>query len=118
MGENSSRLLLQKEKRESTKSDVPKVWRPVTANITNFPFHKINFHETNFYETIINFLCYKTNSPFYEIKLRIMILTFHILKLSGYHNINIYILIFISHNIKLNCYYKIKLLIITLTSEL
>ena len=51
------------------------------------------------------------NFPFYKTKLRIMILTFHILKLSGYHNINIYILILIFCNIKLNCYYKTKLLI-------
>ena len=47
-----------------------------------------------------------------------MILTFHILKLSGYHNNNIYILILIFQNIKLNCYHKTKLLIIILTSVL
>ena len=59
---------------------VKSLWRAVIINITNFPFYKTNFP---FYETITNFLCYKTNSPFYKIKLRIMILTFHILKLSG-----------------------------------
>ena len=82
-------------------------------------------------ENIINFLCLKTNFPFYKTKLQIMILTFNILKLSVYHNINIYILILIFHNIKLNiyililifhnvklnCYYKTNLLIIMLTSE-
>ena len=50
---------------------------------TNFPFYK----------TITNFLCYKINFPFYKTKLQIMILTFHIFKLSGFHNINVYILI-------------------------
>ena len=74
------------------------LWRAVTANIYNFPVYKTNFP---FYETITNCLCYKTNSRFYKIKLRIMILTFHILKLSGYHNINIYILILIFHKTKL-----------------
>ena len=48
----------------------------------------------------------------------VMIFTFHILKLSGYHNINIYILVLILNNIKLNCYYKTKLLIMILTSVL
>ena len=89
--------------------------RAVTAFITNFSFHIANFP---FYETITNILCYKTNSPFYKIKLRVMILTFHILILSGYHNIKIYILILIFHSIKLNCYYKTKLLIIILNSVL
>ena len=85
-----------------------KIWPTVTPNITNFPFYKTNFL---FYETITNFLCCKTNSPFHKIKLRIMILTLHILKLSDYHNTNIYILILIFHSIKPNCYYKTKLLI-------
>ena len=77
-----------------------KIWRTVTASMTNFPF-------------------YKTNFPFYKTKLRIMIVTFHILKLSSYHNINIYILLLLFfHNIKVNCYYKTKLLIIILTSLL
>ena len=58
-----------------------RIWRAVTANITNLSFYKPNFP---FYATITSFLCYKTSSPFYKIKLRI-------LKLSGYHNINIYI---------------------------
>ena len=38
------------------------IWLAVTTSITNFPF-------------------YKTKSPFYKIKLRIMILTFNILKI-------------------------------------
>ena len=52
-------------------------------------------------ENITKFLCYKTNFQFLKTKLLIVILTFHILELSGYHNINIYILILIFHNIKL-----------------
>ena len=92
--------------------------------LRNFPFYKTNrnflCYKTNrpFYKTNRNFLCYKTNRPFYKTKLRITILTFHILKLSSYQNINIYILILIFYNIKLNCYYKTKLLITILTSAL
>ena len=88
------------------------IWRAITENVTDFPFCKTNFP---FYGTYIDFLCYKTNPPF---KLRITILTFPILKVSGNHSINIYILILIFHNIKLNCYHKTKLLIIILTSVL
>ena len=71
------------------------IWRDLAIYTTNIP-------------------CYKTNFPFYKTKLRIMILTMHILKLIGYHNINIHILILLYYKIlvfhfNLNTNFCIKL---------
>ena len=52
----------------------------------NISFEKMVGMEFEFTANITNFPCYcKTNFLFYKAKSLIMILTFHILKLSGYH---------------------------------
>ena len=58
---------------------------PLRQILLTFPSTKLAFH---FIKLLQTFSVNKINSPFYKIKLRIMILTFHISKLSGYHNIN------------------------------
>ena len=87
---------------------------PLQQILQTFPATNLTFH----FKKLLQTFSVKTNFPFYKTNLRIMILTFHILKLGDYHNINIYILILILHNIKLNYYYKTKVLAIILTSAL
>ena len=56
--------------------------------LKTFPSAKLTFHFIKLLETFS-----VTNLTFHFIKLScVLILAFHILKLSGYHNINIYII--------------------------